>query len=94
MEIKHYSRESKGTFAYEPDGHRLAEMTYTMTGPNRMIIDHTEVDPSLKGQGVGLKLLETLVGYVRENGISVIPLCPYAKAMLTRHNEWHDILGK
>ena len=59
-----------------------------------MIIEHTEVDESLKGQNVGKKLLESLVHYVREHKIKVVPYCPFAKAMLERTKEWQDILEK
>ena len=45
-----------------------------------MIIEHTEVDESLKGKGVGVKLLEALVNFVRKENSKVIPPCPFAKA--------------
>lgn len=91
-QIQHSTNGRKGAFYYTKEGERLAEMVYTMPADNKMIIEHTEVDESLKGQGIGLKLLETLVAYVREHHITVIPLCPFANAMLKKHTEWQDIL--
>jgi uncharacterized protein len=41
--------------------YRLAEMTYVTAGESGFIIDHTEVDQSLRGQGVGEKLLDEAV---------------------------------
>ncbi len=58
-----------------------------------MIIEHTEVDDSLKGQVSGKKLLEELVNYVRANQIKVIPICPFANATLKRTKEWQDVLA-
>ena len=75
------------------DGEKLAEMVYVMAGPTRMIIDHSEVDERLRGQGVGVQLLSALVDHVRTMGISVIPLCPFAKATLAKHPEWEDVLA-
>ncbi len=92
-DYKHHKGDKHGRFSYEVDGKQLAGMYYTMTGPERMIIDHTEVDESLKGQGIGKKLLEQLVTYVRQNHIKVIPLCPFAKATLDKMPEWQDILN-
>ncbi|MCW5906764.1 MAG: N-acetyltransferase [Chitinophagales bacterium] len=91
--IHHTKTGNRGSFYYEADGTKLAEMTYTMAGESKMIIDHTEVDDSLKGQGVGKKLLAALVEYVRASNIKVVPLCPFAKATLQKTAEWHDVLA-
>ena len=93
VEIKHAVNGQKGTFYYEAEGNKLAEMVYNMAGPQKMIIEHTDVDDSLRGQGIGKKLLAELVAYVRTNNIKVIPLCPFAKATLDKTPEWQDILA-
>ena len=91
-EIRHLREGKKGAFAYFIEDQLMAEMVYTMYAPKRMVIEHTEVDESLKGQQIGKQLLETLVNYVREHEIKVVPYCPFAKAMLQRTKEWQDIL--
>jgi predicted GNAT family acetyltransferase len=91
-QIKHLRTAPKGAFIYEVAGQKLAEMVYTMAGETKMIIEHTDVDESLKGQGIGKQLLAAVVEYVRANGIKVIPLCPFANTMLKRMKEWQDIL--
>ncbi len=91
-EIRHFQDGKRGAFAYFLDGQQLAEMVYVMYAAHRMVIEHTEVDESLKGQNIGKKLLENLVHYVREQGIKVVPYCPFAKAMLEKTKEWQDIL--
>lgn len=89
--IQHQEAETKGSFYYEVEGKRLAEMTYSKAGTELIIIDHTEVDESLKGKGVGLELLKYAVDYVRKKGIKILPLCPFAKATLQKHPEWKDV---
>jgi predicted GNAT family acetyltransferase len=91
-EIRHLRDGLRGAFAYFVDGQMLAEMVYVMYAKKRMVIEHTEVDESLKGQNIGKKLLETLVHYVREHDIKVVPYCPFAKAMLEKTKEWQDII--
>ena len=91
MEVKHEQTESKGSFYLEIAGEKKAEMTYSKAGTERIIIDHTEVDESLRGQGAGLKLAEYAVNYVREQGIKLLPLCPFMKATLQKHPEWADV---
>ena len=72
MEILHRHNEKKGMAYVAQDENILAEMTYVMAGPHKMIIDHTEVSPALEGQGVGKKLLEKLVTYARENNLETL----------------------
>ena len=90
--IKHQSSGGKGAFIYEVEGHQLAQMVYTMAGPLNMIIEHTDVDDSLRGKGVGKELLAALVAYVRAHKIKVMPLCPFANATFKRMQEWQDVL--
>lgn len=91
--VFHLKNEHKGAFLYKVDGKDLAKMVYSMPNKNLMIIEHTEVSESLKGQGIGLALQHNLVDYVRLNEIKVIPICPFAKKMFERIAEWRDVLN-
>lgn len=92
MEIQHDFDGKRGSFFIEEGARRFAEIVYGMAGPKRMIIEHTEVGDIFKGQGVGAKLLETLVEYVRKEQIKVIPLCPFAKATFKKRPDLQDVL--
>ena len=69
-----------------------AEMTYSRAGSSRIIIDHTGVPDSMRGMGVGKKLVEAAVLDARKENFKIIPLCPFAKATLEKHSEWHDVV--
>jgi len=91
--IHHQVNDSKGVFFIEnEDGKRLAEMTYSRTNATMIIVDHTEVDPSLGGQGVGRALLDTLVQWARATDTKVVPLCPFAKAQFEKDRSIRDVL--
>lgn len=92
MEIQHQFDGRRGSFFIEEDDKRLAEMVYVMAGPKKMIIEHTEVDESLAGKGIGAKLLEALVDFVRKEGVKVIPLCPFANATFKKRKDLQDVL--
>ena len=92
MEIKQDENQKKGKFYYEEEGKQLAEMTYTYAGDDKIIIDHTEVDDSLRGKGVGYKLVEAAVHFARENNISIMPLCPFAHAVFKKKSGYSDVL--
>ncbi len=67
-------------------------MTYTVAG-SRVIIDHTTVDDSLRGQGVGAKLVRAAVDWARAESAKLMPLCPYAKSVFDKTPDYSDVLG-
>ena len=95
MLIQRKQDGSKGSFYVEEDGILLAEMTYSMTGNDLMIIDHTEVSDKLRGKNVGYQLVHTAVEYARENNISILPLCPFANSVFKKKaTEFGDVLRR
>jgi len=82
----------KGMFYVGGDGAVLAEMVYSTPTADKMIIEHTEVDDSLKGKGVGLQLLNTAVAYARNHNMKIVPLCPFAKSVFDKKPELADVL--
>lgn len=90
--VQHHEHDTKGAFYVESGGQRLAEMTYSRTNTTMVIVDHTEVDPSLSGQGVGRELLGALVRWARATGTRVVPLCPFAKAQFDKDTTLRDVL--
>ena len=54
MVVKHTAHGSKGVFTAMKDGKKAGEMTYSMAGTDKMIVDHTEVDEAFKGMGADL----------------------------------------
>ncbi|MBC2845259.1 GNAT family N-acetyltransferase [Winogradskyella flava] len=91
MEIQQTDSDKKGEFYYEVDGKKLGLMTYSHAGSDKIIIDHTEVDASLKGQGIGYKLVEASVAYARANNLKIMPLCPFANAVFKKKSEYNDV---
>ena len=91
--IQHDDSGTKGAFFIEtPQGGRLAEMTYSRTNASLIVVDHTEVHPSLSGQGIGRRLLDALVAWARGSQTQVIPLCPFAKALFDKDASLRDVL--
>ena len=72
----------------------VARMTYSRMDPSNVIIDHTAVDPKLKGTGSGKKIVEYMVEWARSNNQKVLPLCPFTKAVLAKNQSWQDIIRK
>ena len=90
--IEREAGETKGRYFVIVDGVE-AEMTYSRVSDTMMIIDHTEVPDALRGQKVGVRLVQRAVEDARAEGVSIIPLCPFAKAQIGRHPEWQDVVA-
>ena len=92
MDIQQTDNGKNGKFFIEKDGKQVAEMTYVWAGDSKFIIDHTAVDESLKGLGVGKQLVRKAVEFARSKQIKILPLCPFAKSVFDRVKEYNDVL--
>jgi uncharacterized protein len=72
---------------------RLAYLEYRRE-PGLLDIVHTEVPGEMKGRGVGGTLAEAALRYARENGLRVVPHCPFVAAYIRRHPEHRDLVVK
>lgn len=94
MDIKQEDNGKKGRFYFEIEGKQEAEMIYSYAGQSKIIIEHTEVSEKLKGQGIGYKLVEEVVAFMRKNNLKSIPLCPFANAVFKkRSKDYKDVLA-
>jgi uncharacterized protein len=57
-----------------------------------IILPHTVVPEAHEGKGVGSALAKAALGYAREQGLKVIPTCPFIAGYIRKHPEWHDIV--
>ena len=94
MKIQRQERGKKGAICIERDGEWIAEMTYRREGARKLVIDHTEVEESLRGKGVGRKLVEAGVKYARANNLLIKPICAFAKAILEKSEDYEDVLTR
>lgn len=67
-------------------GERPAELVYRING-ERMLIVHTYVPDADRGRGVAGRLMEAAVDQAGSEGLTIVPVCPYARYWLTAHPE-------
>ena len=91
-EIIQHGDDKKGSFEALSDGKRAGIMTYTWTGKDQFIIDHTEVDSAFGGKGIGKEMVRAAVEFARNRNIRIIPLCPFAKAVFAKNPDFRDVL--
>lgn len=87
MDIQHNQSGNNGSFFVETDNRLLAKMVYSINDPAVVVIEHTEVDPSLRGKNIGLQLVNKAVSFAREHQLKIKANCSFAKKIFVKHPE-------
>ena len=75
--------QAESRFELRVDG-LLAELPYRRNG-KRLVLIHTEVPEELEGRGLGGALVMAAIDRAAREGLTVVPLCPFARGWLERH---------
>lgn len=73
------------------DGALAGFLTYHRR-PGQIALVHTEVGEAFAGRGVGGALVGHAVGRAREEGVAVLPFCPFTRDWIARHPEQMDLV--
>ncbi|MFO7325224.1 MAG: GNAT family N-acetyltransferase [Pseudomonadota bacterium] len=90
-QVTHQARPGGGLFCIEEGGKRVAEMTYRRLGESHILIDHTFVDPALRGRGVARQLLDAAVAWARASRTRVSASCSYVVTQFARDPSLRDV---
>lgn len=71
-------------FVLRLDGERFGFLEFTRPETGVMRIEYVEVDPGLRGTGLGRQLVEKAVAFAQDNTLKVVPICGYARAVIQR----------
>ncbi|OBX05528.1 acetyltransferase [Gallibacterium salpingitidis] len=85
LTIQHSDNGQIGTFFIKDQDKRLAELTYEYINPQTIDANHTFVDPSLRNQGIGDKLLKALLQFTEQKQLKIIASCSYVAAKLRKY---------
>ena len=91
-EVQLKLNDKNGVFYIDVNGKHEAMMTFVFAGNDKIIIDHTEVNPGNEGKSYGKKMVNKAVEFARERGIKIIPLCPFAKSVFDKTPDFKDVL--
>ena len=59
---------------------------------DRCELNYILIKPEYRKQGIAHELLMKVVDYARRENKKIIPQCSYAKEVLTKHEEYKDVL--
>jgi uncharacterized protein len=76
-------------YEWAEDGRLIGFVDYYLFGAVA-IVTHTEVVPGLEGKGVGSALARRLAASLRDQGVSIVPICEFFASFLHREPEYAD----
>ena len=53
---------------------------------------HTVIAPEFEGRGLGSVLARRALDAVREEGLAVLPFCPFVRGWIARHEDYLDLV--
>ena len=73
------------------DGQEVGELGYSV-GADRVVMEHTSVDPDRQEKGLGSRLVAYALDDVRAAGRRVVPQCPFVRAYVDGRPEYADLV--
>ena len=70
-----------------------SELVYRLE-PDQIVFVHTGVPEKLEGRGLARELATAGLQYAREQGLKVVPLCPYVASYIKRHPEYRELVDE
>jgi len=80
-----------GRLEIRVDGRRAGYTAYTRK-PGEITFTHTEIEPEFEGRGLGGQLIREGLARARKEGVAVIPVCPFVREYIQRHESERDLV--
>ena len=85
---------------HDADGHRFELVVDGEVGgradyrerDGAVVILHSEVEPRLRGRGLGNELARGTLDQLQRSGARVVPACPFFAAYIGAHPEYADMV--
>lgn len=76
------------------DGKLMIEATFPFHKEGVVVVNHTYVDPSLRGQGIASQLMHEVCKHAKQLNYKVVATCPYAVVWFKKHREYDNLIDK
>ena len=88
-----FRSDKSKTWLEDENGKQIAVLDHPEVRPCVVNLVHTEVDPSLGGQGIAGRITQTVADSLREKGLKAELTCSYSIRWFARHPECADVLA-
>ena len=76
------------------DGEEMGEVTFPPDGAGTVVINHTYVDPALRGRGLADELVRRAAEELRRTDRLARVTCSYARVWFREHPDYADVLAQ
>jgi predicted GNAT family acetyltransferase len=90
-EVHHNERRSR--YEISLDGRLVGFADYRAHG-DTIVFPHTEIEPSMRNQGLGAELVRGALDDVRARGGTVVAQCWYVAEFIDEHPGYADLLAE
>ncbi|NEY31859.1 N-acetyltransferase [Streptomyces sp. PRKS01-65] len=73
------------------DGETAGFTAYRDRGERQRVFYHTKIYDAFSGQGLASRLVREALSDVRRTGRRIVPVCPYVRGFLEKHQDFADI---
>jgi len=86
--------EDHRVYVLDASGKLIVNATFPLVSPNVVNVNHTFVDPQLRGQGVASTLMHEVVKHAKTLNYKMVATCPYAVVWFKKHKEYNDMIDE
>ncbi|TVT29422.1 N-acetyltransferase [Salinicoccus cyprini] len=79
-------------FVGEDELNPEAKIVFTTDEDQDYVIQETQVNDELGGQGVGTDLVETMVEFARQEDKRIVPQCPFARDVMEKDDSMKQLI--
>lgn len=91
MDVTVRDNVERSRFEGSLDGEVVAVAEYRVD-ESQMDLFHTEVEPELRGHGIGDQVVVAALRGARERNLRVRPSCWFVARYIDEHDEWSDLV--
>ena len=92
MTINVYDNAERSRYEITVDGRVVGIADYRSQG-DEIVFPHTEIEPSMQGEGLGAELVRRALDEVRASGATVVPQCWYVAQFIDENPEYADLVA-
>ncbi|GAA1464612.1 N-acetyltransferase [Nocardiopsis exhalans] len=92
MELSVVDVPERSRYEVSADGTVVGFSAYHLIAEGVLALPHVEVESSFEGRGVASELMRQSLDQIRERGLKVVPICPFAQAFLERNPDYADLV--
>ncbi len=91
MDVEITNAPDRSRYELRIDGRVVGVADYRAEG-GTLVFPHTEIDPAMRGRGLGARLVGAALDDVRARGGTVVPRCWFVARFIDDHPEYRSLV--